>query len=387
VYILPEKNGGGILKVEETNDFQVMKHDWARVLKGNLLGDNIFFTWEWLSTWWKYFGEGRKLLILTVKDGDEVCAIAPLMQSSYKLPGFGNIKKIEFIGVRHSDYNNLIILKRETECFRLLIDYLEDTISDWDWIELKEIPESTENSSLLTTLFSGIPSNLTLKKRVCNMCPYVSLPNSFEILIEGLNKKIRKNLNYSSRRIKEKYHVELKRYDEAGFSIKEAMETFIKLHEARWALKSLPGSFKSQGTSFLSFHMEVAKVFADNNWLGLYFLMANEEPISVQYTFEYGKKMYHYLSGFDPSFSSYSVGNLITMFLLERSIKNGFSEYDMMRDDEPYKLMWTDTCRRSFEIRLVKKDLLNRYYNWVTWDNTISNIAEKLKLSLNKRSV
>jgi len=371
--------------VKEADDFQGLRKKWDVLLKNNLLGDNVFLTWEWLFTWWKHFGEGRKPLVLLVEDEDKIVAIAPLMLSKYKLPAFGTIKKVEFLGARHSDYNNFIVLKREAECLRLIIDYLMDTIADWDWIELKEIPETAENANCLETLFSYSPSKLKLKKHVCNICPYVSLPNSVDLLMKALSKNMRQNLNKYLRKINEKHHVELKRYDEAGFSVEEAMKLFIKLNEKRWESEGLLGSFKSREDSFRNFHMDVAGLFADVGWLGLYFLTADGEPVSAQYTFEYSEKMFYYLAGFDPQYSKYSVGNLIIRLLLERCIKKGFKEYDMMRGDEPYKFLWTNTSRRNFEINFVRERWHSRFFSWVTSDDTVNSLAGRLKLSL-KRS-
>jgi CelD/BcsL family acetyltransferase involved in cellulose biosynthesis len=370
--------------VQEVDDFQILRDEWNCLLKGNLLGDNVFLTWEWLSTWWKHFREGRKLLILLVEDGKEVLAIAPLMLSKYKLPGIGSIRKIEFLGARHSDYNNFIVLKKETECVRLIIDYLKDIVGEWDWIELKEIPEPTENPSLLGKMFADVPATLKLKKRVCNICPYISLPPSYNLLMKGLSKNMRQNLNKYLRRIEERHHVELEKYDEAGLSVGEAMEVFIRLNEARWASQGRLGSFESKEPAFSNFHMDIAKGFADKGWLGLYFLTADGEPISVQYTFEYGQKMYYYLAGFNPQYATYSVGNLIIMFLLEKCIEKGLKEYDLMRGNEPYKNMWTKSYRRSFEIRLVSDSLLSGFYDWITWNDAINNLAGKLKLSLRR---
>jgi len=371
--------------VTEIDDIYSLREKWNCLLKNNVLGNNIFLTWEWLSTWWKHFGEGRKLLILHVEEGNEVLAIAPLMLSKYRLPGFGSIKKVEFLGAQHSDYNNFIFLKKEVECSNFIIDYLNDNVFDWDWIELKEIPEPAEKTNLLETLFLDIPPKLRLKKRVCNLCPYISLPSSFNLLMNGLSKNLRQNLNKYLRRISGKHRIEVKKYDEAGFSVAQAMEVFIELHEKRWAFEGSPGAFKSKKDAFRSFHLDVAKCFADKGWLGLYFLTADDEPVSVQYTFEYGQKMYYYLAGLDPQYLGYSVGNLLIMFLLKRCVEKGFKEYDMMRGDEPYKHMWTHTYKRNFEIRLVRESLLSGFYNWLTWSNTSNDLAKKLKLSL-KRS-
>ncbi|MEM2661271.1 MAG: GNAT family N-acetyltransferase [Nitrososphaeria archaeon] len=373
------------MKIREVGDFQSLRDEWNFLLKRNVLGDNVFLTWEWLSTWWKHFGDGRKLLLLTVEDEGEIIAIAPLMLSKYKLPIFGTIKKVEFIGVRHSDYNNFIISKKETGCIKLILDYLLDSVAEWDWIELKEIPETNHNAYYPNKLFSNVPFKLKLNKRVCNICPYISLPSTFDELCSKLSKNMRQNLKKYLRRIKANHQVEFKRYDEAGFSVIEAMKIFMKLHEARWTKEGKNGAFKDN-PRFRDFQFKIAKIFAHKGWLGLYFLLADHEPVSTQYSFEYGNKIYYYLGGFDPKFSSYSVGNLTIMFLLERGIQKGFKEYDMMRGIEPYKLFWTHNFRRNFEIRIIKNGITRKFYDWLTSSNTITRLAAKLKLSLKQKS-
>jgi CelD/BcsL family acetyltransferase involved in cellulose biosynthesis len=372
------------LRVREVDDFSCLEEEWSSLLKSNVLGDNVFLTLDWLSTWWKHFGHGRRLLLLTVEDGNDVIAIAPLTLSKYKLPFFGSIRKVEFLGVGGSDYNNFIIVDKESECLRLIANYLVRNVDGWDWVELREIPENSENPSYVESLFSGLSfsSNLKLRRRVCNLCPYISLPESFEVFIKRLSKNLRQNLNKYLRRIRKEHGVELKRYDETGFGVREAMNIFVRLHGKRWASKCLPGAFRD--LVFLNFHLDVAECFDRNGWLGLYFLMVDDKPVAAQYNFEYGGKMYYYLAGFDPEYSVYSVGNLLTMFILERCICRGFKEYDMMRGDEPYKLFWTDTCRRNFEIRLVRGGFSKEFYEWLTWNATINNLAGKLRLSLRR---
>lgn len=367
------------MKVSEINDFEGIRDDWNRILRDNKFGDNIFLTIEWLSTWWKHFGGQRKLLLLTVEEDKEVLGIAPLMLSKYKLPAFGSIKKIEFLGTRHSDYNNFIFSKKEYECVKAVVDYLDD-FDEWDWIELKEIPEL---GSFPSSTFGNFSRNLDLKERVCNVCPYVNLPNNYEILRKNFGKNLRQNLNRYIKKIRDlSGEIDLKRFDEAGFSAKEAMNTFIKLHEEKWNAFGKPGAFADD--AFRSFHLDVADTLDRNGWLGIYFLRAKGEPIASQYTFEYSQKMYYYLGGFLPDYSNLSVGNLIIMFLLKECIDKGYSEYDMMRGNEPYKLKWTSTFRRNFEVRLVRKKVFSTLYDWVTWGKTVENIATKLKISLGK---
>jgi CelD/BcsL family acetyltransferase involved in cellulose biosynthesis len=366
----------GSVRVTEVSDFESVRKEWNQVLEENRFGNNVFLTLDWLSTWWKHFGGQRKLLLLKVEENNRVLGIAPMMLSKYKLPAFGSIRKIEFLGTRHSDYNNFIICKKERAVVRSIIDYLNG-VEDWDWIELKEIPESTSYSR---RLFADPSLKLEMKERVCNLCPYVELPKKFESLKKTFRRNLRQNLNRYLRKIQTGHTLDLKRFDEAGFSAKEAMDLFIRLHEAKWGSQGKPGAFAED--TFRDFHMDVAESFAQNRWLGIYFLMVDGEPVASQYTFEYYQKMYYYLAGFLPKYSSFSVGNLMIMFLLRECIEKGFTEYDMTRGLEPYKLQWTNKYRKNFEVRLVHKKITSELYDWVTWGETVENFATKIGLSL-----
>jgi CelD/BcsL family acetyltransferase involved in cellulose biosynthesis len=319
-------------------------------------------TWEWLSTWWKHFGNGRKLLILTVEEENKILAIAPLMLSKYKLRRFGNISKVEFLGVPHSDYNNFIISGKEKDCLRNIIDYLKYEVCAWDLIELREVIESTPTLNLLRGISLDSSIKLRKKEYVCSICPIISLPESFDIFIKGLGRNLRQNLNKNLRELRQNFSVELKNYRDFGFSTDEGMKLFFKLHKMRWKERSV----LEEGAFVKDFHLRVAKCFEENGWLGLYFLTLNDEPVSALYGFEYGQKLYYYLSGFDTKYSSYSVGNVLMRFLVEECIKRGFREFDMLRGAEAYKNQWTKTYRRNLEIRLVRTTPLSLFHEWIT---------------------
>jgi CelD/BcsL family acetyltransferase involved in cellulose biosynthesis len=343
--------------VKELNEFESLESDWNSLLKNSTIDNNVFLTWEWLSTWWKHFGNGRELLILTVEEENKVLAIAPLMLSKYKLRRFGNVSKVEFLGVPHSDYNNFIILEREKDCLRNIINYLNYDVSEWDWIELGEVVESTSTAKLLQEIFLDSSIKLRKKEHVCNICPYTSLPGSFDIFMKELNGKLRKSLNRNLRKLVKDFSVEFKDYKSFNFSADEAMELFFKLHDMRWKERSV-----LEGTVLKDFHLRVAKCFAENGWLSLHFLTLNDEPVSAHYGFNYGQKLYGYLTGFDPEYSSYSVGNISERFLVEECIKRGLRELDLLRGNEAYKNRWTNTYRRNFEIRLAHKTPFNLLY-------------------------
>jgi len=346
------------------------------------LDNDVFSTWEWLSSWWKHFGSGRELRILLIEDKGEVIAVAPLMYSKYNFLHFGNLRKIEFIGSPQSDYNNFILIEKKQECLKLFLSYLTDRhvrAHDWDYLELGEIPESSTSVRLLRTMSIEERSGAHLDERTTFLCPYISLPISIEKFLKRLSGNLRRNLRRRMKRLSEKYQVKVKTQSDFN-SIEEAMDEFYKLHQKRWETQDMPGVFAEK--TLRDFHYDVARHFFKKEWLSLYVLTADNLPIAAIYSFDYKQKKYEYLTGFDPEYSKYGVANLLRMHAVEECIDKGLKEYDLMRGDEPYKISWDAKSRRNLEFRLIRKGLFPRMYGWLTKSSTAVFLAQKWGKSL-----
>jgi len=257
-----------------------------------------------------------------------------------------------------ADYTGFIITKKEIECLRLFLNYLLEDKS-WDFIYLMGTPGFSSIQNLLSQI-----SNLTsLKFNTVKgaICPYILLPSSIDNLMLTLNRNFRKALRRNMRCLQDNSQkMELKKYDEVG-SVEETMKIFFKLHQKRCKSKALPGVFAKQ--EICDFYVDVARLFADNRWLGLYFLTLDDEPIASQYCFEYNNKMYSALAGFDPNYSTYGVGNIITFKIAENCIKRGLEEYDLLKGDEAWKFHWSSRYRTNLGIRFVNKKVTSNLYD------------------------
>jgi CelD/BcsL family acetyltransferase involved in cellulose biosynthesis len=348
-----------ILKVVEFNEFQSLKDRWNESLSESL-DNNIFSTWEWLSIWWKHFGEEKKLVILLVEDKNEILAIAPFVLSRCSLFGFGGLKKISFVGSPDSDYNSFILKERNIKLLESILDYLNNHI-EWDYLELEDISEISASMDLLRRIPLKKPYK-HWEERQSTLCPFLTLPNSMDVFMKGLSKNMRQNLRRYSRKLEGEYRVEFKNYDEIG-SVEEAMETFFQLHQKRWESRGDLGAFNKPLVR--NFHIDIAKCFAEKGWLRLYFLTVNDKPISTYYSFEYNQKVYYYLGGWDPEYSRYMIGSLFMMYDIGKCIQRGLKEYDLMRGIEPYKTRWTTKARKNITVSFVRKGLFPQIYSWL----------------------
>lgn len=338
-----------IIEINNYRDFLSLEEKWNQVL--SKCNHTVFSTWEWLSICWKHSGTNKRLIVLLAKDNGEIIGIAPLMYTVRTMFGLKRAK-IEFMDDGVSDYNDFILVEKEDECVNLFIKHLNRFPLHWDCVDLSDI---SENSKALPQL-NRIAKNVT----PFHTCSYIQLPKTHTIFMDSLKRNQRRDIRRNLRRLEDKYKVEFTQYS-GELPLDEEMNSFFDLHQKRWESKSLPGVFASQ--TIRNFHLEIAKKFFEKGWLGLFQLKVSGTPAAALYGFKYQSKYYDYLTGFDPKFFPYNVGNLLRSHTIGECIKEGFAEFDFLRGAEEYKNRW------NTQIRFTKKVTLNRQGSFADIEN------------------
>jgi len=354
------------MRVEEINDygeFLALEKDWRNLLQKS--EHTVFLTWEWLSTWWKHYGKDKKLLLLLVKENNEILGIAPLMYSVYRMFGL-RIGKVEFIGSPHSDYNDFILAKKKLECIKLFVNYLFNHPEKWECIDLMDIPETSKNIAFLR--------ELSKRTEKFHKCPYIPLPKSYEEFLARLSSNQRRYIKKNLRKLEKAFEVEVTECVEPHF-INEGMAWLFKLHQKRWESKGFEGAFSDE--KFRSFHLDIAHIFSQKGWLGLFLLKLSGTPVAADYGFRYQSKYYAYLPGFDPKYSKYSVGNMLRAYLIRKFISEGLREFDFMRGAEEYKKRWRAVARWNYRVIIIRNGLTAKIRHWLY--NQYWQQASKLK--------
>jgi CelD/BcsL family acetyltransferase involved in cellulose biosynthesis len=341
-----------VTEISDVDQFFELETEWKQLVDKSK-NDNIFLTWEYLSTYYKYFGNGKQLRLLVIKDNGKFVAIAPLRQSHYNLGVFG-YTVIEPLG-EGADYTGLILTERQPECFWHFINFLTQK-NDWDFINLFNIPGTSPIPKFLTPRASRSPKiDVSIGKK----CPFISVSGSFQGFMQSLDTNFRKDLRRCQRNLENDYgKIELKKQD-AFSTVDDAMDRFVALHQERWCSKVGKGIFETK--QILEFHKKIANKFAENGWLALYFLTVKDVPISAQYCLEYKNKIFYALSGFSKEYSKYSPGNILTLKIIEECFKKQVSEFDFMKGEEAYKFNWTKEYRNNLGIRFTNNKLASTF--------------------------
>jgi CelD/BcsL family acetyltransferase involved in cellulose biosynthesis len=335
-----------IVEINKFKDFIALKDAWNKILK--YANVDVFSTWEWLSTWWKYFGKNKKLLILIAKENDRIVGIAPLMYSIKRVFGT-NQNIIEFIGsgYSHTGYNDFIILDQYEKCANLFFDYLNNISEDWIYTKLVDIPEKSK---------SLIPLSMLSKRTdISHECLIIPLPESFSVFLKTIQSRARKSFNAKLRSLNNNFVVKLVDYSNLD-SVTQGMNILFNLHQERWRLK---GRFKGMFADprFKDFSLDIAKIFSEKGWLGLYALELSGKTVAILYGFRYNSKYYSNIGGLNSEFLIYDIGILLRFLVMEKCIKDKFVEYDFLWGTDFWKKRFRPKLKYTYKSIVSRKKL------------------------------
>jgi CelD/BcsL family acetyltransferase involved in cellulose biosynthesis len=291
----------------------------------------------WLRVWLSEFGGDFEPVFLTCKDGN-LAGVAPLMRSDGQLSFIGDSSICDFMDV-------LVDPAHAEEAYRDLWQQL--CAEDWNDIELWGLMASSPTRERIKAY--AAENGYTVTEELEAVAPRLSLPDSWEGYLATLGKKDRHELRRKIRKLYESgadvtFDVLSTQSEVVG-----AMDEFLDLHTRSRADK----------TDFMTPEMEtffrrMASAMAAEGLVRLFMLRVNRKPAACVLCFDAGSYLYLYNSGYDPEFSSLSVGLVSKALCLQWAIENGMTGLDFLRGDEPYKYDMGAKDQEIYRIRLSR---------------------------------
>ena len=337
--------------ITESKEFEHLSTVWDGLLQSKEEGYSIFQTHEWLSTWWRHFGEGKRLNILLIEKEQQVIGIFPFMKTECRI-GLFKIRLLETIASEACDYEVLIPSDSRDEAIIALLVYLEEELAKGKLVlKLSYVPEGGKFLELLRRYASLVSKNLFVQEAVTASAPYISLPATWDEYFGSLSQNRRHTLRRKLRSLEKAHNVD---YRECTVdSLEDELNKFFELHQSRWKSANVSGVFSDP--KMKEFYRDVATQFLKKRWLHFSCLTVDNEVVSATYGFVYNRKLYCDIVARDDRYSKYSVGHIHHMFLIKDAIDKHLLEVDFLRGEEPYKFHWTKSVRRYMQVTAIKK--------------------------------
>jgi CelD/BcsL family acetyltransferase involved in cellulose biosynthesis len=298
--------------VELVDRLDSLGEDWTRLAAAD---GNLFGTWEWSELWWRHYGRGRRLRVAVLRGEDEIDAIVPLFLWSGP-----PVRTLRLIGHGHGDRLGPLCRRDDAETatramrLALAAEPHDVFVGDWvagdrDWAEV-------------------------LGGRVVRTTGYPVLhlrADSWAEFLRGRSYRFRKTLRNRLNRLEREHEVSYRYADSA--TLEADLDATFRLHRARF--REHPGcNFCGEHEPF---QREFARIALERGWLRLLLLEVNGEPVCCEYGFVFENAYFAYQGGRDPAWDRASVGFVLEVESIRRTLEDGVSEYRFLGGEEEYK--------------------------------------------------
>ncbi len=248
------------------------------------------------------------------------------------------LRRISFLGTGTSDYLDILAAPGHEASVATSFYAFLAQCGGWQIADFQQLREG----ALLREHVPEISGSLHSFDAIGEPCPYLALPNDWDLLLQSFGKKTRTNIGYYDRALQKVYAVEAGAVTDESELDAELTHLF-DLHQRRWNQRWLPGVFG--GKRVQAFHRDAARRLLKQGWLRLFSLRLDGVTQASLYCFAYGDRFCYYQGGFEPTLARLSLGTVLTARALQAAIAEDRVIFDFLRGDEPYKAKWTGASR------------------------------------------
>jgi CelD/BcsL family acetyltransferase involved in cellulose biosynthesis len=318
--------------------FDRVRGEWDGLMKQ--LDEPIpFVTPAWQRVWLDHFQGGRDARVFTVREGERLIGVAPLLVDGDKAELVGHYSICDYMDVA-------VTPGFERSFFTSLLEHLAG-----DGIKTFELRGLRENAPTCQSVCEcGEQCGFGVARDEEALSPGVCLPDSWEGYLNSLSKKDRHELRRKLRRLESAGgDVELKvvtEPDEASRMLDTLFHLMRISSHHKEEFLDRPG--------MEPFFRDETRTMASEGMLRFYFLTFDGQAVASVLNFDVGGQLYMYNSGYDPAYSHYAVGLMSKALLVRDAIENGRKCVDFLRGDESYKYDLGGKDRRVMRVVLTR---------------------------------
>jgi CelD/BcsL family acetyltransferase involved in cellulose biosynthesis len=317
--------------------------EWdALAMRG--MTDTPFQSLAYQRTWWTHLRPAGSELI-TVATRDASGALAGIFCCFLTADG-----TLRFNGcVEETDYLDLITTAEQAQAvWEAVFDCLDSHEAPaWQRMDLCNVPEGSPTRRILERLATR--HGLEFLEQVHDVCPLISLPDSFESYLQSIESKQRREIQ---RKLRRASGAEARlRQVGPDDDLHAEVDAFLDLMQRSTYGKR---DWINEGRRAV-FH-EVAEAALANGTLQLLFSEVSGRAGAALFNFKYRGRTWVYNSGLDPDgFAALSLGVVLTAQAIELAIAQGNHTFDFLRGNETYKYRFGATDTRIYRLQLGRR--------------------------------
>jgi CelD/BcsL family acetyltransferase involved in cellulose biosynthesis len=263
-----------------------MREEWD-ALVGEAGGD-IYFTYDWCRTWWRYYGRGRQLSILSFRQDNKLVGLVPLLVERLWM-GPVPIRLAKMLG---SDFTTVVLSPPVLpDCAVDIYTIVLETMLGQGRCEAAWFGPLAGNQPHRQALRQACgPQVQIVRDRDIGVHTIFQLPETFEQYLAGLDKSQRGNYRRDQRNLEKLHPLRLDTIEDVT-QIQPEFDRFVALHQAQWTPQGMLGHF-GDWPDAIAFNRDLARTMAAQGRLRLERLTAGQEPVAYDYSFRLGPRLF-----------------------------------------------------------------------------------------------
>ncbi len=328
-----EARGGTAEVITDPDHLSEIEPDWRSLAERR---GNAFLTPEWYFAWLRSYGQQADSAVVTLRSpAGDLQGVMPLARDRAARP-----RSLRFGGANVADHlHPAAAAIEEEEAVALAAGArLGGEISGWSTIVLDNVDA---DARWWRAMMSAAPVSLVAFSYRETTLPRIQLPESWETYLAGRSRNFRSQLGRKLRALERSHEVRFRRTQVAS-ELTSDLETFFRLHDARWESR---GGSSSATERVRRFHADFAEAALERGWLRLWLMEVDGDSVAAWYGWRLGDRYSYYLAGFEPRWSDASVGLLLLAHTVREAIDEAASEYDLLLGEETYKQRFATDAR------------------------------------------
>ena len=348
-----------VVEINDLDELESYRLTW-NVLLPQTPRASLFHTFDWLKTYWEFFGRDQHLRVLVVRSEGKAIGIVPLCVHTEHYH-VGDVRVLTYPLSDWGMWYGPIGPSASASLF-MAMKHLRETPRDWDMLDLRWIGSEPGHNNPTGRALKA--TGWQAQRSDYQRTSIIELEGSdWEAYRASLSKKWRHELGRQQRGLERDYEVVVERHRPAGAAHGDSeprwdmYDDCVSIAEHSWQGESTTGNTLSHG-HVREFLRACHSVAAKLGMLDMAVLRLDGRPAAFQYNYLFDGTLYGLRMGFDRDFAKHGVGKALMGWTIEDGFARGDRLIDMGIGDFDFK--------RRFRTRVETSQRFT-YFPWQAW--------------------
>jgi CelD/BcsL family acetyltransferase involved in cellulose biosynthesis len=368
-----------VVEFHQVGELSELRQEWG-ILHRQTAGASFFQSLEWLEIYWKHFGKGQRLRVLTVRSANRLTGILPLVVRREST----RVGPIRTLTLPLHDWGSFYspLGPDPDGTLAVALEHIRRTPRDWDVFELRwqGAPGTDPTRTVAVMGAAGFPPYTT----VWNQTAVVERTGGWESYWSSRQSAWLRRFRSAESKLSQQGDISYERYRPRGLSydddsprwdLYDACETIA---QQSWQGAATNGTTLSH-PSVRGFLREVHQAAAAAGAVDLNLLSIDGKPVAFIYNYCFQGYVSGLRRGYDAKKCKTGAGNVLLVRSLQDSFARGDNIYDLgvgsLANKRHYQTRVVPILRFSYFPILPLRIQLLRAKRWWQQQRTPASIA------------